>query len=152
MKWYPNWEYKKLDEKEKKEPGDWRKTPAGESAMRKSREDALKRKKHPTSGKGKGDSGDSEKKRHKKFKKAVTKKANDIVASAMEAQNESDGEDEKFQAKFKVALGKSKKSEISAASAKQKEDSIEHEEANYQNKAKLSSVKLSGLAKRIKKA
>ena len=156
LRWYPNWEYKKLDEKEKKELGDWRKTPAGESAMKKSREDALKRKKHPTSGKGKGDSGDSEKKRHKKFEKAVNKKAKaiakDIVASAVEAQNDSDGEDEKFQAKFKVALAKSRKSEISAASAKQKENSIEQEEGNYQNNAKLSSVKLSGLAKRINKA
>ena len=45
LRWYPTWEYKKLDEKEKKELGDWRKTPAGESAMKKLREDAAKKRK-----------------------------------------------------------------------------------------------------------
>ena len=119
--------------------------------MKKSREDATKkRKKPPTSVKGNGDGNDSEKKRHKKFEKAVAKKAKDIVASAMEAEN---ADDEAFQAKIEAALEKSsKKSEISAASAKKNEDSIETEEANYQKKAKLSSVKLSGIVKRFAKA
>ena len=119
--------------------------------MKKSREDAAKkRKKPPTSVKGNGDGNDSEKKRHKKFEKAVAKKAKDIVASAMEAEN---ADDEAFQAKIEAALEKSsKKSEISAASAKKNEDSIETEEANYQKKAKLSSVKLSGIVKRLTKA
>ena len=37
LKWNPNWEHKKLDNKEKKDLGDWRKTPAGEAAMKKLR-------------------------------------------------------------------------------------------------------------------
>ena len=122
--------------------------------MKKSREDAAKkRKKPPTSVKGNGDGNDSEKKRHKKFEKAVAKKAKDIVASAMEAQNEDDEANEVFQAKVEAALAESsQKSEISAASAKKNEDSIETEEAAYQKKAKLSSVKLSGIVKQLTKA
>ena len=42
LRWYPNWENKKLDDKEKKEIGDWRKTPAGELATKKLRENAAK--------------------------------------------------------------------------------------------------------------
>ena len=50
LRWYPNWEYKKLDDKEKKELGDWRKTPAWELAMKKLREDVAKKRKQARSG------------------------------------------------------------------------------------------------------
>ena len=40
--WYPNWEFKKLDEKEKKELDDWRNTPAGEASMNKDHEEKIK--------------------------------------------------------------------------------------------------------------
>ena len=69
----------------------------------------------------------------------------------MEAEN---ADDEAFQAKIDAAIEISSKtkSEISAAVAKKNEDSIETEKANYQKKAKLSSVKLSGIVKRFAKA
>ena len=38
MRWYPNWECKKLDDREKKELGDWRKILAGELTMKKLQE------------------------------------------------------------------------------------------------------------------
>ena len=71
LRWYPNWEYKKLDDKEEKELGDWRKTPAGEAAMKKSREDAAKKRKPKSGGPGNEDGNDNTSKRQKKFDKAV---------------------------------------------------------------------------------
>ena len=44
LRWYSNLEYIKLDSKKKKELDDWRKTPAGELATKKLREDAAKEK------------------------------------------------------------------------------------------------------------
>ena len=85
LRWYPNWEYKKIDDKEKKELGDWRKTPAGEAAMKKSQKDAAEKRKPKSGGPGNDDGNDNTAKRQKKFNKAVQKQAKKIVASTMEA-------------------------------------------------------------------
>ena len=92
MRWYPNWEYKKLNEQEKKELGDCRKTPAGEAAMKKSREEAAKKQKPKSGGPGNGDGNDNTAKRQKKFDKAVEKQAKKIVASAIEADEQDNDE------------------------------------------------------------
>ena len=63
LRWYPNWEYKKLDDKEKKELGDWRKTPVGEAAMKKSREEAAKKRKPKFGGPGNDNGNDNTAKR-----------------------------------------------------------------------------------------
>ena len=52
-----------LDDKEKKELGDWRKSPAGEAAMKKSREDAAKKRQPKSGGPGNDDSNDNTAKR-----------------------------------------------------------------------------------------
>ena len=63
LRWYSNWEYKKLDDKKKKELGDWRKTPAREAAMKKLQEDAAKKRKPKSGGPGNEDGNDNTDKR-----------------------------------------------------------------------------------------
>ena len=84
LRWYPNQEYKKLDDKEKKELGDWRKTPAGGAVIEKSREDAAKKRKPKSGGPGNDDGNNNTAKKQKKFDKALQNQAKKIVASAME--------------------------------------------------------------------
>ena len=142
LRWYPNWEYKKLDDKEKKELGDWRKTPAGEAAMKKSREEAAKKRK-PKSGSPGGENGanDNSAKRQKKFDKAVQKQAKQIVASAMEADEQDDAE---FTARIDAAIKKRSGTSVAGAEVKAaevpKEDSTEPEAKESQRAVKLASI------------
>ena len=140
LRWYPIWEYKKLADKEKKELGDWRKTPAGELAMKKLREDDSKKRKKPRSGvAGNGDGNGNTAKREKKFQKAVDKEAKKILASAMETK---EADDEVFTARINAVIKKrGTSSEISATVViKKKDDSMEKEAAENERDAKLSSV------------
>ena len=141
LRWYPNWEYKKLDDKEKKELGDWRKTPAGEAAMKKSREEAAKKRK-PKSGSPGGDgANDNSAKRQKKFDKAVQKQAKQIVASAMEADEQDYAE---FTARIDAAIKKRSETSVSVAEVRAaevpKEDSTEPEAKESQRAVKLASI------------
>ena len=89
-----------------KELGDWRKTPAGEAAMKKSWEDAAKKRKQPQSGvagNNSNDDNDNTTKRRKKFDKAIETQAKKILASAMEAE---EADNDAFTARIDTAIKK----------------------------------------------
>ena len=146
LRCYLNWEYKKLDDKEKKELGYWRKTPAGDLAMKKSREDAVKKRKQPRSD-AQGNNNDGNAiplKVKRKFEKAVEKQAKKIVASAMETEV---ADDDAFTARIDAAIKKrGATSEISAAAVIKtavvikKLDSTKQEAEVSQKAAKLTSI------------
>ena len=109
--------------------------------MKKSREEAAKKRK-PKSGSPGGDgANDNSAKRQKKFDKAVQKQAKQIVASAMEADDQDDAE---FTARIDAAIKKRSGTSVAGAEVKAaevpKEDSTEPEAKESQRAVKLASI------------
>ena len=110
--------------------------------MKKLREEAAKKRKPKSSSPG-GENGanDNSAKRQKKFNKAVQKQAKQIVASAMEADEQDDAE---FTARIDAAIKKRSGTLVSVAEVKAaevpKEDSTEPEAKGSQRAVKLASI------------
>ena len=117
--------------------------------MKKSREEAAK-KRTPKSGSPGGEKGnDNSAKRQKKFDKAVQKQAKQIVTSAMEVDEQDDAE---FTARIDAAIKKRSgtflmisAAEVSKTSEVTKEKDLTEQEAKDSQKA----AKLSSIMKRI---
>ena len=111
LRWYPNAEFRKLSDDQRNELMEWRKTPEGESAMKRSLEEARKKRKHnpnPCGGRGGGggnnDTPSKKKQRIQKFETAVAKATEAKVAAAVASYESEEQGDAKFDAGLASAI------------------------------------------------
>ena len=123
LRWYPNAEFKKLSDDQRNELMEWRKTPEGESAMKRSLEEARKKRKNNSNGGGRGGGGNNDtpskkKRRIQKFEKAVAKAAEAKVAAACASYEEEEQGDAKFDASLVSAIERMTQTDSTSSSPK----------------------------------
>ena len=123
LRWYPNAEFKKLSDDQRNELMEWRKTPEGESAMKRSLEEARKKRKNNSNGGGRGGGGNNDtpskkKRRIQKFENAVAKAAEAKVAAACASYEEEEQGDAKFDASLVSAIERMTQTDSTSSSPK----------------------------------
>lgn len=127
LRWYPNAEFRKLSDDQRNELMEWRKTPEGESAMKRSLEESRKKRKQNPGGRGgrggRGGGGGNDtpskkKQRIQKFETAVAKAAEAKVAAAVASYESEEQGDAKFDASLVSAIERMTQTDSTSSSPK----------------------------------